>query len=174
MERIINEHLVIRHLRETDIAPIVAGEIAQGWHSTPQKLEERLAHVAAGRAVAFAAVWDGVPVGYVSLYDGPIHGPFVGRGYPEIVDFNVLEKYRCRGIGSALLGVCEDLAATRTDTVTLGVGLHCGYGAAQRLYVLRGYVPDGSGIWADSNIAEPYTMVENGDGLVLYMSKKLK
>ena len=171
---IVNEHLLIRELREEDVQPLVDGDIAQGWHATPEKLEMRLAHAKERHSVNFVAVWDGVPVGYVSLYDEPIHGPFVGCGYPEIVDFNVLEKYRCRGIGSALLGVCEDLAATRTDTVTLGVGLHSGYGAAQRLYVLRGYVPDGSGVWADGKIAEPYTTVENGDELVLYMSKKLR
>ncbi len=41
----------------------------------------------------------------------------------------------------------EALAAETSDTVCLGVGLHSGYGAAQRMYVLRGYVPDGSGVW---------------------------
>ena len=171
---IVNEHLIIRELCEADIQPLVDGEIAQGWHASPAKLMERLAHVEAGRTIAIVAVWDGAPVGYVSLYDGPIHGPFVGCGYPEIVDFNVLEIYRRRGIGSALMQVCEDLAAERSDTVVLGVGLHEGYGAAQRLYVLRGFVPDGSGVWSDNTVAEPYTMVENGDGLVLYMSKKIK
>ena len=170
----VNEHLIIRTLCEDDIAPIVAAEIEQGWHATPAKLTERLAHAKAGRAVPLCAVWDGVPVGYVALYDGPIHGPFVGCGHPEIVDFNVIEKYRCRGIGSALLKVCEDLAAKVSDTVTLGVGLNCGYGAAQRLYVLRGYVPDGSGIWYRGEVCEPYSMCENGDDLVLYLSKKVK
>lgn len=34
------------------------------------------------------------------------------------------------------------MAAETSDTVCLGVGLHSGYGAAQRMYVLRGYVPD--------------------------------
>jgi len=30
------------------------------------------------------------------------------------------------------------MAAETSDTVCLGVGLHSGYGAAQRMYVLRG------------------------------------
>jgi len=170
----VNEHLLIRELRAEDVQPLVDGEIAQGWHATPAKLEMRLAHAKDGRAVAFAAVWDGIPVGYVSVYDGAIHGPYAGCGYPEIVDFNVLERYRQRGIGSALLDVCEAFARETSDIVTLGVGLHCGYGAAQRLYVKRGYVPDGSGVWSENVTAEPYTMVENGDGLVLYMAKQLK
>ena len=174
MERIINEHLTIRHLCEADVMPLVEGELAQGWHATPAKLMNRLGDVASGRTVAFAAVWDGKPVGYVSVYDGAIHGPYAGMGYPEIVDFNVLEVYRCRGIGSALLDACEAFAAQTSDTVTLGVGLHSGYGAAQRLYVKRGYIPDGSGVWSDRKIAEPYGTVENGDDLVLYMAKSLK
>ena len=53
----------------------------------------------------------------------------------------------------------EALAAETSDTVCLGVGLHSGYGAAQRMYVLRGYVPDGSGV--------------NDDELNLFLSKKL-
>lgn len=171
---IVSDHLIIRELREEDIAPIVAAEIAQGWHATPEKLQERLAHAEIGRSVNFVALWDDIPVGYVSVYDGAIHGPYAGCGYPEIVDFNVLELYRRRGIGSALLDVCEAFAAETSDIVTLGVGLHCGYGAAQRLYVKRGFIPDGSGVWSERIVAEPYTMVENGDGLVLYMAKQLK
>ena len=34
-----------------------------------------------------------------------------------------------------------------SDKVTLGVGLHSGYGPAQRLYIKRGYIPDGTGVW---------------------------
>ena len=171
---IVSDHLMIRELREEDIAPIVAAEIAQGWHSTPEKLKSRLVHAEIGRSVNFVALWDDIPVGYVSVYDGAIHGPYAGCGYPEIVDFNVLELYRQRGIGSALLDVCEAFAVETSDIVTLGVGLHCGYGAAQRLYVKRGFIPDGSGVWSERIVAEPYTMVENGDGLVLYMAKQLK
>ena len=171
---IVSDHLMIRELREEDIAPIVAAEIAQGSHSTPEKLKSRLVHAEFGRSVNFVALWDDIPVGYVSVYDGAIHGPYAGCGYPEIVDFNVLELYRQRGIGSALLDVCEAFAAETSDIVTLGVGLHCGYGAAQRLYVKRGFIPDGSGVWSERIVAEPYTMVENGDGLVLYMAKQLK
>ena len=171
---IVSEHLTVRELREEDIAPIVAAEIAQGWHATPDKLLERLAHVKSGRAIALAAVWDGIPVGYVSVYRDSIHGPFVDWKCPDIVDFNVLEAYRCRGIGTALMDFCEDYAAQTSDVVTLGVGLNSGYGSAQRMYIKRGYIPDGSGVWYNHQICEPYSMCENGDDLVLYLYKKLK
>ena len=46
-------------------------------------------------------------------------------------------------------------------------------GTAQRMYTKRGYIFDGSGAWDGSAPAKPYGLVENGDELVLYMSKKL-
>lgn len=42
------------------------------------------------------------------------------------------------------MDVAEKIAAKYADTVYLGVGLHCGYGSAQRMYVKRGYLPDGT------------------------------
>ena len=89
-------------------------------------------------------------------------------------NFNVFKKFRRRGIGTRLMDEIVNIAAGIVDTVCLGVGLHSGDGAAQRMYVKRGYVPDGSGVWDDDKTAEPYGMVNNGDELILYMSKKLR
>lgn len=49
-----------------------------------------------------------------------------------------------------------------------------GIGTAQRMYVLRGYVPDGSGVWYEGHVLEQYVPCVNDDELVLYLSKKLK
>jgi len=68
----------------------------------------------------------------------------------------------------------EAEAAKISDSVCLGVGLHSGYGTAQRLYIKRGYIPDGSGVWYGRSPARQYEMVENGDSLILYVSKKLR
>lgn len=54
-----------------------------------------------------------------------------------------------------------------------GVGLHSGYGAAQRMYVLRGYVPDGSGVWYEGRVWDQYAPCVNDDELNLFLSKKL-
>ena len=67
----------------------------------------------------------------------------------------------------------EALAAETSDTVCLGVGLHSGYGAAQRMYVLRGYVPDGSGVWYEGCVWDQYAPCVNDDELNLFLSKKL-
>ena len=69
--------------------------------------------------------------------------------------------------------MAEDLAAQVSDTICLGVGLHSGYGTAQRLYVKRGYVFDGSGLWYRDKPLEQYAPCAADDGLVLYLSKKL-
>ena len=58
--------------------------------------------------------------------------------------------------------------------MTLVVGLHHGYGAAQRLYIKSGFIPDGSGVWYNNQLLAAYAPCENNDGLVLYLSKKVK
>ena len=68
----------------------------------------------------------------------------------------------------------EAVAARYADAVYLGVGLHSGYGSAQRMYVKRGYVPDGSGVWYRDTACAPYAPCINDDELVLYLSKKLR
>ena len=120
------------------------------------------------------AEWNGEAAGYINVYPDAAQGAFGGRGWPEIVDFGVLEKFRNRGIGTALMDAAEVVAAQYADEVYLGVGLHSGYGAAQRMYVKRGYVPDGSGVWYRDRVCDQYAPCCNDDDLVLYLSKKLR
>jgi len=168
-----HDHLIIRDLCAQDIAPFVDGENAQGWQSTPEKLEMRLAHQAAGKCHALVAEYAGEPAGYVHVYPNSQWGPEVFHGLPEIVDFAVLAKFRRRGIGAALMDAAEAIAARYADVVYLGVGLHSGYGSAQRMYVKRGYIPDGAGVWYEDKVCEPYAATVNDDGLNLYLSKRL-
>ena len=67
----------------------------------------------------------------------------------------------------------EQMVASRSSLVGLGVGMTADYGAAQRLYVLRGYVPDGKGLcWRNSSIkyGEKVTV---DDDLILHFIKQL-
>ena len=70
--------------------------------------------------------------------------------------------------------VVRDLQRPDADAVYLGVGPHSGYGSAQRMYVKRGYVPDGSGVWYRDAACALYAPCINDDDLVLYLSKKLR
>ena len=167
-----NDHCWIRSLCAKDIPLIVQAERTQGWQASADKYEKRLLDQHEGRAVALVALWEGQPVGYINVYPCSVWGPASWRGYPEIVDFGVLEKYRCRGIGSRLMDEAERIAFERADFVFLGVGLHQGYGSAQRMYVRRGYLPDGKGVYYHDDILAPYTSCCNDDHLVLYMGKR--
>ena len=165
----------IRDLEPADVQVFVDGERAQGWQgASPEKLETRLQNRADGECVVLAADYNGEQAGYVSLYWNPKNGAFANQNIPEIVDFNVLVKFRRNGIGSKLMDVCEELAAQKCDQVCLGVGLYTDYGTAQRMYVKRGYIPDGSGVWYQDKICGPYEDCRNDDDLVLYLSKSLR
>ncbi|MBE6615965.1 MAG: GNAT family N-acetyltransferase [Ruminococcaceae bacterium] len=167
--------LVIRDMEPADIPQIVQGEIEQGWkNASAEKYEMRLRHRTEYGAVVLAAEYDGQAVGYINVYPDSPWGAFGGQGLPEIVDFGVLEKYRHHGIGSALMDTAEAIAGQYADTVYLGVGLHSGYGSAQRMYIKRGYIPDGSGVWYGEAVCEPYGECRNDDSLALYLSKKLR
>lgn len=165
----------VRNLRNCDPEIFAREEVKQGWlDASPEKLEMRLRDNVTGKAVSIAADYDGEPAGYVSVYPYCMDGALGGKGLSEIVDFNVLEKFRRKGVGTVLMDIAEKIAAEYSDTAYLGVGLHSGYGAAQRLYVKRGYVPDGSGVWYGDKICNPYSACVNDDDLILYLSKKLK
>lgn len=167
-----DDSLLIRSMQPTDAPYFYAEENAQGWHSTPDKLLRRIEHEAQGRCTTFVAEYGGQGAGYVIVYWNPTTGAYTGQGIPEIVDFAVLETYRRRGIGGKLMDAAEACAAKRCSCVYLGVGLHSGYGSAQRMYVKRGYIPDGSGVWYQDRVHEPYAPCVNDDDLVLYLLKR--
>ena len=167
--------LVIRNLEEADAQVFTDEFTAQGWHPDIATYRMRLKDQAEGKCVALAAAYQGHPAGYVNVYLAAQDGPFKGTGYPLIVDFSVLKKYQRKGIGSRLMDAAEQVAGQYADTVCLGVGLSEGYGSAQRMYVKRGYIPDGSGVWYRNKPCVQYeTVCTVDDDLVLFLSKKLR
>lgn len=168
-----DEKILIRDMVQSDAQIITCEEITQGWHQSIEKYEMRLKHQAAGKNVALVAEYKGNVAGYINVYPNSVYGSFANQGYPEIVDFGVLEKYRKNGIGSKLMDIAEQIASNYSDTVYLGVGLHSGYGSAQRMYVKRGYTPDGRGVWYRGKVWPQYADCCNDDDLVLYLSKVL-
>lgn len=164
----------IRDMRQSDAQIITDEETAQGWSADVGKYESRLQHQSEGKAISLVAEYHGNVAGYINIYPDSEWGAFAGQGYPELVDFGVLEKYRRNGIGSKLMYIAEQIASEYADIVYLGVGMHAGYGSAQRMYVKRGYIPDGSGVWYGDKVCEQNADCRNDDDLVLYLSKKLK
>ena len=169
-----DKDILVRDMVQSDARIITDAEIAQGWNQTIDKYEMRLQHQAEGKSVSLVAEYQGNIAGYINVYPNSEWGAFANQGYPEIVDFGVLVKYRRNGIGGILMDVAEKVASRHSDTVYLGVGLNSDYGSAQRMYVKRGYIPDGTGVWYQDKVCEQYAACCNDDDLVLYLSKKLK
>jgi GNAT superfamily N-acetyltransferase len=170
-----DDTLVIRNMEEVDAQILTDEEIAQGWNADVTKYLTRLRDQAEGKCVSLTAVYKGQPAGYVNVYLTGLGGAFREKGWPEIVDFGVLEKHRRKGIGSKLMDVAEQIAGQYADMVWLCVGLHSGYGSAQRMYIKRGYIPDGTGVWYRGKPCEQYAAeIANDDDLVLFLSKQLK
>ena len=147
----------------------------QGWtHQKKEKYEERLKDVAEKKCVALAAEYKKNVAGYFNIYFNTKCSIFQNKGYPELIDLGVFMKYRRKGIGNILMEVAEDIAKKYADTVIIGVGLHRDYGQAQRMYVKRGFIFDGSGLWWKGRPLEPYADLKNDDEAALYMYKKLR
>ncbi len=172
MEYFKNNEITIRDMQISDAEIFTEEEIKQGWiDATTEKIENRIKDVAYGKAISIVAEYLGNPAGYVSVYINSDWGSLGGKGYSEIIDFAVLEKYRCKGVGTTLMDIAEKIAFKYSDTVYLGVGLHNGYGSAQRMYIKRGYIPDGMGVWYGDKVCEQYADCKNDDDLNLYLYK---
>ena len=169
-----DDEILIRDMIKSDAQIITDEEVAQGWHATVDKYEMRLRHQSEGKSVSLVAEYQGNIAGYINIYPNSEWGAFANRGYPEIVDFGVLDKYRRHGIGSKLMDTAEQIASGYADVVYLGVGMHSGYGSAQRMYVKRGYIPDGTGVWYCDKVCEQNADCRNDADLVLYLSKRLR
>lgn len=163
----------IRLMQQSDIEVFHANFLEQGWEKSTSVLKRFFDEQQEGKRKVIVAEIDGHPAGYATLLPNDPHGPFQNQNIPTINDFNVFEKYQGHGIGTAILDAVEAEAAKMSGSVCLGVGLHPGYGAAQRLYIKRGYVPDGSGIWYRDKPLPQNAPCNNDNDLVLYMSKRL-
>ncbi len=169
-----DDSLIIRTMLKSDIEKFVHGFAEQNWHKSYELFNGYYNQQENKEKSVIIAEINGDVAGYVTLLSNTKVGPFADRNIPEIVDFNVLIKYQKRGIGNKIMDVAEVLTKEISDYVSLSVGLHSGYGSAQRMYVKRGYIPDGTGVWYKGTQLEPYTECENDDDLTMYFLKSLK
>ena len=162
----------IRKMQESDIKDLSRGFISQGWPSREEILTRYFKEQESGEREALVADFEGVVAGYITILPIAKQGPFAGMA-PELSDFNVFEPFQNQGIGNLLLEEAEKRVKLISDKVTLGVGLHSGYGPAQRLYIKRGYIPDGTGVWYQNHQPAMNAVCEDIGDLVLYLSKNL-
>jgi GNAT superfamily N-acetyltransferase len=167
------ESIHVRLLEEGD-APIIAAAFQNmGWNKPESQYQRYWHEQTAGTRTCFVATFDGQFAGYVTVNWQPIYAGFAALSIPEIQDLNVLTSYRGKGLASRLLDRAEAEAALRSAVVGIGVGLHAGYNAAQRLYVKRGYIPDGRGITYRNQFVDEGAQVRLDDDLVMHFTKQL-
>lgn len=164
----------IRDLIKSDAQDFEDAFSEQGWNKKAEQYENYYKEQTKGKRVVVVATVNDKVAGYLTILPSVSEGAYANMGIPEICDFNVLQKFQKIGIGNKLMNHAEAYVAKTHDTITLGVGLHSGYGAAQRIYVKRGYIPHGSGAWYQGKILEQYVPCVNDDDLIIYMSKSLK
>jgi GNAT superfamily N-acetyltransferase len=146
----------IRLATAGDAAMLQVVALAMGaWHEDGY-FDRCLSEQAAGQRLIFAAEADDrkILLGYAQLNLNPVYPLFRRLGIPEIQDLNVIPGARRQGWGAAMIAVCEEEARRRGhDQIGIGVGLHPGFGQAQRLYIKLGYVPDGYGaVYDERNV----------------------
>jgi GNAT superfamily N-acetyltransferase len=164
----------IRTIEAGDPAVLHEAFLRTPWARDVRIFEEKLAAQRRGERVVLVASVDGQLVAHGMLVWLPEYPPFRAARVPEIQDLNVAPSFRRRGLATALILEAERRAAERADSIGIGVGLHQGYGAAQRLYVRLGYVPDGRGVSVHGRFPREGEVVLLDDASVLYMTKRLR
>lgn len=166
--------MIIRLLEKTDIAVIVDGFKESGWQIKPTSVfEQYLDEQEQDKRICWVAFADKEFAGYVTLKWHSDYKIFADDNIPEISDLNVLPSFRNKGVGSELIEKCEQHAAKRANFVGIGVGLYPDYGSAQRLYIKRGYIPDGHGATYNYKYVTPGKKYLLDDDLVLWFTKNL-
>lgn len=166
-----NGDIEVRPVQALDVEQIAVA--MQALNKPAAKYQNYLVEQEEGRRIILAAFKAKVFVGYLTIVWKPNYLPFQAKQIPEIQDFNVLPQYRRRGVGTRLMNKAEQIVATRSSAVGIGVGMTADYGAAQRLYVLRGYVPDGEGLFWKNGPVKYGDQIVVDDDLILYFIKKL-
>ncbi len=162
----------IRLLDEQQIPQIIKAFENTVWKDHEYLYERFLAEQKMGKRTVLTAYAGEIFAGYVTILWRSNYRSFAEKGIPEINDLRVLPDFRRHGIATALVDEAERRIFEKSPVAGIGFGLYADYGPAQRMYVLRGYVPDGLGISYKGKQVEPGKDVMVDDDLVLYLIKE--
>jgi GNAT superfamily N-acetyltransferase len=163
----------VRNLQTADISLLVSSFEAVNWTKPTATFMAYLEEQQQGTRDVWVAYVQQQIAWYCTLQWESKYQPFCEAGIPEIMDLNVLPKFRRRGIGSQLLALAERKAATKSSQAGIGVGLDASYGAAQKLYIQTGYMPDGKGITYNYLALAFGSVATLDDDLILWLIKNL-
>ncbi|MEL6134455.1 MAG: GNAT family N-acetyltransferase [Bacteroidota bacterium] len=169
----MNQRISLRAIRSEDCVPISKAFEEQGWNKPVAQYENYVQFQERGERDIILAEYEGEFAGYLTIQWQSDYKPFAEKRIPEIVDFNVLKKYQRRGIGTSLMDEAEARIKKVSAYAGIGFGVYQDYGAAQILYINRGYKPDGRGLVRDSISLKPGEMITIDDSIVFCLTKKL-
>jgi len=170
----LTERAEVRALTSGDPESLSEAFLGTPWARPPDFFESLLAEHSQGSRTALVALLGSSLAGFTSIVWSSRYPHFRELGIPEIQDLNVVPALRRRGVATRLLDEAERQVEARSPRVGIGFGLHPGYRAAQQLYVRRGYVPDGRGVFYNGRYPEEGERVVLDDDLVLYLVKQLR
>lgn len=166
--------IVVRPFVAADAPVIAAAFTALGWHKPLSQYEAYLRQQDAGTRAVLVATMGGTFAGYLTVVWAPEYEPFRDAGIPEAQDLNVLPDFRRVRVASKLMDEAERLIGERSAVAGIGVGMDPSYGNAQRMYVRRGYIPDGLGLTTNHRHVQWGETVTVDDDLVLYFTRRLR
>jgi GNAT superfamily N-acetyltransferase len=156
-----NAEAVVRFLTQW----VVDGDVAA---------REYLAGHAEPEGASLIAVRGAEVLGYVAIVWESNYEGFRSRGIPLLHQISVAEPYRRQGVATRLMDAAEGLARSQgVGTMGITVGLFDAYGAAQRMYARRGYVPDGRGACLDKRPLREGERVTVDHNLIMWLTKDL-
>ena len=164
----------IKLLKAPDIPIITSVFRHTVWKTPASYFEGLLAAQDRGERLVLVACYQNKFAGFVYIRWQSDYPPFAEKAIPEISDLRVLPEFRRRGVATALVDEAEKRIFEKSSVAGIGVGLYADYGAAQRLYVKRGYVPDGQGLFYKYQPVKPGRDVFVDDNLVFYFTKERK
>jgi len=166
--------ITIKLLEAQDIPLLTSARSFLNWNTPESYFQDLLSEQDKDRRIVLVAYSDDDIAGYVTIRWQSDYPPFAEKAIPEINDLRVLPEFRCRGVATALMDEVEKRIFKVSSMAGIGVGLYADYGPAQRMYILRGYVPDGLGLQYKNQTVKPGRDVFVDDDLLLYFIKERK
>lgn len=141
--------IVIRIMRDSDVDAIVKAEAEQGVQVSPEEFRRKLNEQNKFKNFTLIAFYKGVIAGYVNVFPLSNNGPLGGKGYAEIANLKIFDKYKDLNLEDKVLSFVEKVGAEYSGIVYLCVGVHDGNNLNK--YVQRNYVPHNSGACDSEN-----------------------
>lgn len=170
----IEKMIEIKRLEQMQVKRLHDSFCSANWGKPISLFEKYLEEQTRGTREVLVAFYQDDIAGYGTLLWESKYDFFKKRDIPEINDLNVLPNFRGKGIATLILNDFEKMVAKSYSKVGIGFGLYKDYGAAQSIYIKRGYLPNKEGATYNYESVVPGRSYPIDDDLVLWFVKNLK